>query len=211
MHQTEFKCHRARIIKAFKVESSKFALLCFRVTAATFMSSVHHQLFVQEKYQRVLLSSASGWRKTLYHSDSMIQVNSSSRVCAASCKRPAVLGNFSRVKLFFLMSFIPSPKMSLCLCSLFLSWRLNLPLQRQRLFCVVTRRKESLKSNPGCSADRPRPRFPELFLFPFRLLCQTFVLGSRWIESAARSFLTNTRGDWTEEHQHNVNYKNVSD
>lgn len=156
MHQTEFKCHRARIIKAFKVESSKFALLCFRVTAATFMSSVHHQLFVQEKYQRVLLSSASGWRKTLYHSDSMIQVNSSSRVCAASCKRPAVLGNFSRVKLFFLMSFIPSPKMSLCLCSLFLSWRLNLPLQRQRLFCVVTRRKESLKSNPGCSADRPR-------------------------------------------------------
>lgn len=86
MHQTEFKCHRARIIKAFKVESSKFALLCFRVTAAT---SVHHQLFVQEKYQRVLLSSASGWRKTLYHSDSMIQVNSSSRVCAASCKRPS--------------------------------------------------------------------------------------------------------------------------
>lgn len=58
------------------------------------------------------------------------------------------------------MSFIPSPKMSLCLCSLFLAWRLNLPLHRQRLFCVVTHRKESLKSNPGCSvgcsADRPR-------------------------------------------------------
>lgn len=193
MHQTEFKRHRARIIKAFTVESSKFALFqsnccnlhVLSAPSAFCLGEIPESTSVISV--RVEKDSVSLWQ----YDPGKLQQQS-------LCCVQAVLGNFSRVKLFFLMSFIPSPKMSLCLCSLFLSWRLNLPLQRQRLFCVVTRRRESLKSNPGCrmfSWPASAPRFPELFLFPFRLLCQTFVLGSRWIESATRSFLTNTRGD----------------